>query len=91
MLGGGDEGEVGKVTTVSNLNQRYIELGCRIIESIPFGTQPVRTAVQTGNCLNKCSDSVTSEQLIKLDVFYTAVQRCDCLNSCLYSHSYEKP
>ena len=36
------------------------EPGGRIIESIPFGTQPVRTAVQTGNCLNKCSDSVTS-------------------------------
>ena len=40
--------------------------GRRIIESIPFGTQPVRTAVQTGNCLNKCLESVTYEQLIKL-------------------------
>ena len=65
--------------------------GGRIIESIPFGTQPVRTAVQTGHCLNKCSDSVTSDQLIKLDVVYKAVQRRDCLNSCLYSNSSEKP
>ena len=65
--------------------------GSRIIESIPFGTQPVRTAVQTGHCLNKCSGSVTSERLIKLDVVYTAVQKRDCLNSCLYSHSSEKP
>ena len=66
-------------------------LGRRIIESIPFGTKPVRTAVQTGHCLNKCSGSVTSERLIKLDVVYTAVQKRDCLNSCLYSHSSEKP
>ena len=49
------------------------------------------TVRSTGHCLNKCSDSVTSDQLIKLDVVYKAVQRHDCLNSCLYSNSSEKP
>ena len=47
--------------------------GRRIIESILFGTQPVRTAVQTGYCLNKCSDSVMSKQLIKLIQLFRGV------------------
>ena len=46
--------------------------------------------VQKTACENSCSDRTLSEQLIELDVVYTAIQRRDCLNSCLYSHSSEK-